>query len=89
MRRLTIALATLSAALGLAACQPDKADILAKAETIETKDQLRAELGDPDDIGKLGPIETWTYEASDGSVSFVIAGNTVTLSSTGEKAPAR
>lgn len=85
MRRPIIALAALPLALLLTACNPSKEDIIAKAEGIQTKDELRAELGDPDDIAKLGPVETWTYEADNGSVSFLIAGGQVTVSATGEK----
>jgi len=85
MRRFVTTTAALAAALLLTACEPSKQDILEKAENVETKAELKDALGDPDDVSKLGPMETWTYEASDGSVSFVIAGDTVTLRATGEK----
>ncbi len=89
MRRSAV-LAALVLPLLLAGClEPKKADLLEKAEGAQTKAQLRDRLGDPTDVAKLGPIETWTYNASDGTVSFLIAGDTVTISSTGEKAPAR
>ena len=86
MRRILIALCALPIALFLTACDPAKDDIIAKAEGASTKTELRAALGDPDEVDKLGPVETWTYSASDGSVSFVIAGDTVTLTATGGKA---
>jgi hypothetical protein len=40
-------------------------------------------LGRPDDITKLGPVETWRYKASNGEVVFVIVGDTVTLQAAG------
>ncbi len=86
MRRLLTALCALPLALTLTACDPAKDEIIAKAEGAGTKAELRAALGDPDEVDKLGPVETWTYAASDGSVSFVIAGDTVTLTATGGKA---
>jgi hypothetical protein len=73
------------AAGALLACSESKHDILQKAESAETKQQLEAALGAPDDVSKLGPIETWTYAASDGSVEFLITGNKVALESTHEK----
>jgi len=73
------------AAWALLACSESKHDILQNAESAETKQQLEAALGAPDDVSKLGPIETWTYEASDGSVEFLITGNTVALKTTGGK----
>ncbi len=66
--------------LALAACgEPSKEDILKKADAIDSKEDLRAELGDPDDIAKVGPLEKWTYEASNGQVTFVITGGNVSL----------
>ena len=73
------------AAVALLACSESKHDILSQAESAETKQQLEAALGAPDDVSKLGPVETWTYEASDGSVQFLITGNTVALGTTGGK----
>ena len=64
----------------LSACgDPSKGEILQKAEGAKTKKQLEAALGRPDDIEKLGPIAKWTYEASDGRVIYIIAGDTVAL----------
>lgn len=78
--------ATLAFALLLAACgDSSKADILKKAENISTKAELESKLGRPDDISKLGPIEQWTYKAKDGSVLFVITGDSVALQATGGK----
>jgi hypothetical protein len=79
MRRLVLA-----AALVLAACgDPTKEDLLAKAEGVQDKATLRARLGAPQDIAKLGPLETWTYRASNGEVVFVIAGDHVALQAAG------
>ena len=72
-------------AVTLAACGDSKEDILKKTEKVTTRDELRAAVGDPDDVTKVGPIETWTYEASNGSVTFTLAGDTVTLKTTGDK----
>ena len=41
----------------------------------------------PTDLSKLGPLETWTYKASNGSVVFVVVGDTVTLQATGAAPP--
>jgi hypothetical protein len=71
--------------LALAGCGPDtKHEILEKAENVETKADLEAALGAPDDRDKVGPIETWTYEVSDGEVTFVITGETVRMQTTSE-----
>ncbi len=78
MRKTTSWLA--AAALVLVACgPPSKHDILSKAEGVETKAELEAALGEPSERNKLGPLETWTYQAEDGAVTFVITGNTVQL----------
>ncbi len=79
--------ALLIAAPLLTGCFEDsKAEILAKAENVSDKAGLTKALGDPDNIDKVGPLETWTYKASNGTVDFVIAGSTVTLRKTGDKA---
>jgi hypothetical protein len=81
-------IAALLLALLAVACGPKtKHDVLARAEKIETKAELERALGAPDERDKLGPIEIWTYEASDGSVTFVITGDKVTLQATGEREP--
>lgn len=70
--------------LMLIACGPPSTDeALRKAENAKSKVDLEKALGRPTEIQKLGPIEQWTYKTSDGSVTFVIAGNTVTLASGG------
>lgn len=86
MRR-ALSIALVAAALALAACgPPTKHDLLSKAEGIETKQALEAALGAPDDRSKLGPVETWTYRASDGEVTFVIAGDRVRFEAAGGSA---
>lgn len=78
--RTTVALLSL---LLLAACfAPSKADLLKKAKGVSSRADLEAALGEPSDVSKLGPIEKWTYKASDGSVVFVLAGDTVTIEAT-------
>lgn len=72
--------------LALAACfHSSKADILKKAEGADTKAELEAALGTPSEVSKVGPIEKWTYKASDGSVIFLITGDYITFEVTGEK----
>jgi hypothetical protein len=78
--------AMLVLAVALAACgDPTKEEILKKSEGADTKALLEKALGRPTDIKKLGPLESWTYKAADGSVTFVIAGDQVTMSSTDSK----
>jgi len=77
-------MAAVGLALFLAGCgEPTKEDLLKKAETARTKADLEKALGKPDDIGKLGPLERWTYKAKNGEVVFVITGDTVALQATG------
>ena len=67
-------------------CGPKtKHDILSRAEQVGTKAELERALGAPDEQDKLGPLEVWTYDASDGSVTFLITGEKVTLQATGER----
>ena len=74
-------------ALAVAGCGEDsKKDILDKAQGADTRAKLEDALGKPDDVAKLGPLEKWTYNASDGTVTFAIAGDSVTTSVTGDKA---
>lgn len=69
---------------GLAACgDPSKEDILSKARDVKTRAELESKLGKPTNINKLGPVEQWTYKASNGEVMFVIAGDTVAVQATG------
>jgi hypothetical protein len=78
------ALAVLALALlALAGCSRTKEDVLRKAETVKTRADLESRLGRPDDIAKLGPVERWTYKATNGEVVFVIVGDSVTLQATG------
>jgi hypothetical protein len=63
-----------------------KADILKKAKGADTTEQLEAALGKPDEVDKLGPLEQWSYEASDGKVVFAIVASNVTLKATSDKA---
>lgn len=81
MRTTTLCLA-LAAFVLLACGPPSKHDILSKAETITTKSELEAQLGSPSERSKLGPIETWTYRAKDGEVTFLITGDVVRLQAT-------
>lgn len=67
------------ALLALAACADSTADTVEKAKGITDKAELRDALGAPDKLDKVGPLERWTYETSDGSVTFVITGDTVVL----------
>lgn len=87
MRQSLKLLAALALASLLAGCFGDsKADILKKAKGAETSDQLESALGAPDEVDKLGPLEQWSYEASDGKVLFAIVGGKVTLEATSDKA---
>ena len=71
------------AAVAVLGCgPPSQHDILKQAEGVETKQELEAKIGAPDEVDKLGPLEKWTYRASDGEVEFVITGDNVGLKST-------
>jgi hypothetical protein len=83
VHRLTPAILT-PALLALAGCgEPSKSKILSKAENAESKADLRAALGEPDDVNKLGSLEQSTYQAANGQVTFVITGETVRLKAAG------
>jgi hypothetical protein len=70
--------------VALVACGPrTKEAIVEKARGVSTRAELEKALGRPDDVTKLGPIETWVYKASNGQVVFVIVGDTVTLQAAG------
>jgi hypothetical protein len=74
------------AAVAVMGCgPPSQHDILKKAEGIETKQELEATIGAPDEVDKLGPLEKWTYRASDGDVEFVIRGDKVGATSTKDR----
>lgn len=70
-------------ALGTSCGSSTKEDILAKAKNATTKADLEKALGRPDDIAKLGPMEKWTYRASNGQVVFVIVGDRVAVEAAG------
>lgn len=79
MRFLKSSLAVLCLLL-LAACfAPSKADLLKKAKGVASRAELEETLGEPSEVSKVGPIERWTYQASDGKVIFILAGDTVTF----------
>jgi hypothetical protein len=82
--RLQNSLILAAALFALAACGPaDKEDLLKKAESVHTRVELETALGKPSDIAKLGPLEKWTYKASDGEVVFILTGDTVAMQATG------
>ncbi len=88
MRRFLATLA-LGAALAFGACgggQMTKQEITKKAEGIRTKAELEKKLGKPSSFNKIGPLETWSYKASDGDVIFIITGDTVRLDIAGGSA---
>ena len=79
------ALALGASMFALAACSdPSQAEILKKAENAETKAQLEEILGMPDKVSKMGPVEVWTYNADEGTVSFTLAGSNITLRTAGD-----
>ncbi len=51
--------------------------------------ELERVLGQPDEITKLGPVETWRYRASNGEVIFLIVGDDVTLQAAGGRDKAK
>jgi len=85
----TAAVIVLTLLFGAACGSPTKEDLLEKARNVSTRAELEKALGKPQDIGKLGPLETWTYKASNGEVVFLLVGEKVTLQATGapEKKP--
>ena len=86
---LTAAVIALALLFGAACGSPTKEDLLEKPSSVSTRAELEKVLGKPSDIGKLGPVEKWTYKASNGEVVFVLVGDKVTLQATGapEKKP--
>jgi len=78
------ALACAALVLSLVACgRGTKEDIVAKARDVSKRAELERVLGKPDDLTKLGPVETWRYRASNGEVIFLIVGDDVTLQAAG------
>ena len=67
----------------LVGCSRSKEDLVQKARGVSTRAELEQALGKPSDISKLGPVEHWTYKASNGTVVFLIVGDKVTLQATG------
>ncbi len=88
MRRFLAVLA-LGAALAFGACggPMTKQEITTKAAGITAKADLEKKLGKPTSFNKIGPLETWTYKASDGEVTFIITGDTVRLDIAGGSKP--
>jgi hypothetical protein len=87
MRRRIVVLGGLSLLMGLGGCDssPTKAEILKKATGLKTKEDLERVLGVPAKLDKLGPLERWTYNASDGIVVFTIVAGRVALDQTGDR----
>ncbi|MGH7399255.1 MAG: hypothetical protein ACRELW_17145 [Candidatus Rokuibacteriota bacterium] len=85
-RAMTGLLVWLLAAGLLAGCSRSKEDLIQKSREVSTRAELERALGKPSDINKLGPVEQWTYEASNGTVVFLIVGDKVTLQATGDPA---
>ncbi|HEV8441642.1 MAG TPA: hypothetical protein VGT40_26445 [Methylomirabilota bacterium] len=85
MRRVLIRAALLGLAVVLVSgCgERTKEDIVQKSRNISTRAELEKALGRPTDIAKLGPLERWTYKASNGEVVFLIVGDKVTVQATG------
>jgi hypothetical protein len=82
-RRFMTLVCCITAAALLAGCGPStKEDIVVKAKDAKTRAALEQALGKPDGIGKLGPIEKWTYKAKNGKVVFILMGDTVTIEKT-------
>lgn len=85
MPRITSFLLALAVAVSLGCGPPSQHEILEKAEGLETKQELEAAIGAPDEVDKFGPLERWTYLAADGEVEFVITGNRVALEATRDR----
>ena len=79
-------LAWMVAASLLVGCSRTKEDLIQKSRAATTRAELEQALGKPSEISKLGPVEHWTYEASNGRVVFLILGDKVTLQATGSPA---
>ena len=62
--------------------QPQQGRSLQKSRGVGTRAELERALGKPSDISKMGPVEQWTYQASNGNVVFLIVGDTVTMQAT-------
>jgi hypothetical protein len=91
MTRATVGLLLVGviAASLLTGCSRSKEDLVQKARGVSTRAELEQALGKPSQISKLGPVEHWTYKASNGSVVFLILGDKVTLQATDSPADDR
>jgi hypothetical protein len=89
MRRpwMRAAISALALVLLVACGGRTKEDIVQKARHVSTRAELEQALGTPGDIAKLGPLERWTYKASNGEVVFVIVGDAVTLQASSGPGP--
>jgi hypothetical protein len=79
----TTMLVWLLAAALVGGCSRSKEDLVEISRSASTRAELEQALGKPSDITKLGPVEQWTYKASNGSVVFLIVGDKVTLQAAG------
>ncbi len=82
-RATTTMLVWLLAVALLGGCSRSKEDLVEKSRSASTRAELERALGKPSDIAKLGPVEQWTYTASNGTVVFLIVGDQVTLQAAG------
>jgi hypothetical protein len=85
-----ISIVVLALAIALNGCgagSMTKQDIVNKTSNVKTKQELEKALGKPTNFNKLGPLETWTYQAKDGEVNYVITGDTVQLQATSDNKP--
>ena len=74
--------------LVLAGCgPPTKEDLLSKARDIKTRAELEKALGKPTDIFRIGPVEMWSYKASNGTVVFLVEENAARLQAPGTAPP--
>ena len=85
MSRMISLLLAFAAVAVLGCGPPSQHEILKQAEAVETKQELEAAIGAPDEVDKLGPMEKWTYRASEGDVEFVITGDKVKFKSTKDR----
>ena len=82
-RATTAMLVWLLAVALMGGCSRTKEDLVEKSRRASTRAELERALGRPSDIAKLGPVEQWTYKASNGTVVFLIVGDKVTLQAAG------
>jgi hypothetical protein len=83
MRAMTMVMTCMLAAALVTGCGRTKEDLVQKSRGVSTRAELEQALGKPSDIAKLGPVEQWTYQASNGTVIFLIVGDKVTLQAAG------